>query len=168
MLHLAQVTKNILSGELELQLLAYQKSEFEWKFCKEKYIALNPQSTLNQGILILVELSANGQIIRLKEAKDWILNLIRQYLTNGDITPDFLAGEQTRIEKWRQELTVQSQDLTRIRLEIETRREELQQLEETFNLEKEKLKAQLESEWSVELKNTVVRVTPNSQSQNQQ
>jgi hypothetical protein len=145
MLHLAQVTKNTLSGELELQLLACQKSEFEWTFCEEKYITLNPQTNLNEGILVLVELCADGEIVRLKEAKDWILNLIRQYLTNGDISPDFIAEEQSRIEKWRQELTAQSQDLTRIRLEIETRREELQELEQAFNLEKEKLKAQSQS-----------------------
>lgn len=146
MLHLAQVTKNIQSGKLELQLLVFQKSEFQWIFCEQKNISLSEETLLNEGNLILLELSADGKIISLKEAKDWVLNLINQYLTNGDITPDFIAEEQTRIENWRQELTAQSQDLTRIRLEIETRREELQQLEESLNLEKEKLKIKSQSE----------------------
>ncbi len=143
MLHLAQITKNILSGDLELQLLAYQKSEFQWAFCEEKYIPIDQNNiNFNEGNLILVELSDNGQIIRFKKLKDWVLNLIRQYLTDDNITPDFIEKEKIRIEKWRQELTSQSQDLTRIRLEIETRREELQALEENLNLEKEKFKNQ--------------------------
>ena len=50
--------------------------------------------------------------------------------------------EEARLEKWRQELTVQSQDLARIRLEVETRREELQQLEENLSLEREQLKSE--------------------------
>lgn len=143
MLHLAQVTKNVISANLELQLLACQKSEFQWVFCDDKYISLHQENTFNEGVLILVELNENSEIVRFREAKDWILNLIRQYLTNDNITPDFIVQEQARIEKWRQELTCQSQELTRIRLEIETRREELQQLEESLNLQKEKLKSQL-------------------------
>lgn len=143
MLHLAQITKNILSGNLELQLLAYQKSEFKWAFCEEKYISLEQNNTtLNEGILILVELSPDGQIVRFRTIKDWVLNLIRQYLIEDNISSDFIEKEKIRIEKWRQELTSQSQDLTRVRLEIETRREELQALEENLNLEKEKLKNQ--------------------------
>lgn len=146
MLHLAQVSKNMLSEELELQLLAYQKTEFEWQFCEDKYLDLSQETKLNEGVLILVEINDEGKIIRFREAKDWLLNIMRQYLTNAQITPDFINQEQTRIEKWRQELTAQSQDLTRIRLEIETRREELQQLEESLNLEKEKLKIKSQSE----------------------
>jgi hypothetical protein len=146
MLHLAQVKKNIISGELELQLLACQKSEFQWGICQDKFVSLMTEKPLNEGVLVLVELDADIQIISIREAKDWILNLIRQYLTDGDITPDFIREEQARIEKWRQELTSQSQDLTRIRLEIEAQREELQQLEESLNWEKEKLKIQYQQE----------------------
>jgi hypothetical protein len=79
----------------------------------------------------------------LRNAKDWVLNLVKEYLVEGHSNPKLnlnISEEQTRIEKWRQELTSQSQDLTRIRLEIETRREELQELERTLNWEKEQLK----------------------------
>ena len=137
MLHLAQVAKNDTSGKLILKLLASQKSEFQWVFCEEEHIPLNQEVDLNEGLLILVELGANNQIVKLTEAKEWILDLIRQYLTKDPINPDFLAEEQSRIEHWRQQLTSQSQDLTRIRLEIEARREELQELEETITINNE-------------------------------
>ena len=140
MLHLAQVTKNDTSGKLILQLLASQKSEFQWVFCEEEYTPLNQEINLNEGLLILVELGSNNQIIKLTEAKEWVLDLIRQYLNKDHPNPDFLAEEQSRIEKWRQQLTSQSQDLTRIRLEIEARREELQELEETINRENANLR----------------------------
>jgi hypothetical protein len=142
MLHLARVAKNNISGKLELQLLACQKSEFQWAFCEKKYLPLNQKTSFNEGLLMLVELGADSQIISFRDANDWVLNLIRQYLASGNVNPDFIAQEQARIERWRQELTSQNQDLTRIRLEVEIRREELQQLEETLNQEKEKLEIQ--------------------------
>jgi hypothetical protein len=144
MLHLAEVIKNIASGELELHLLACQKSESQWSFDQDKYIALNKQTNLKEGLLILVELSEDGKIIRFREAKNWILNLIGQYLTKGSITPNFIAEEQIRIEQWRQELTVKSQELTRIRLELELRREELQQLENNLHAENAEKEANTE------------------------
>lgn len=137
MLYLAQVIKNSISEELELHLLAVEKSANQWQFCQEKYIALPEQDQLNLGLLILVELAENGTIIRYRNAKDWLLNLIREYVIDGkNQEVDFLQQEKVKIEKWRQELTSQSQDLTRIRLEIETRREELQELENKLSLER--------------------------------
>ncbi|MBF2055895.1 MAG: hypothetical protein IGQ45_01465 [Cyanobacterium sp. T60_A2020_053] len=137
MLHLAQVVKNSISERLELHLLAEETSANQWQFCHEKYISLSQQDQLNLGLLILVELGENDHIIHYENAKDWVLNLIRQYLAEGKIeNVDFLQQEKVKIEKWRQELTSQSQDLTRIRLEIETRREELQELENKLSLER--------------------------------
>lgn len=145
MLHLAQVIKNSISGKLELQLLAFQKSDSQWAFCDNKYLSLKEEIVLKEGILILVELDKNNEIVRFRDAKDWVLNLIRQYLTKDNLDSSLiLEEEKERIEHWRQELTSQSQDLTRIRLEIETRREELQQLEKNLNLERENLKSQSE------------------------
>jgi len=69
-----------------------------------------------------------------------VLNIIRDFINNGGgKSSDFLLEEQVRIEKWRQELTLESQDLTRLKLEMETRREELQQLEHNLSLERKKL-----------------------------
>lgn len=140
MLHLAQVVENSLSQKLELHLLAIEESPNQWNFCNEKYIILPEDNNLSKGLLLLVEINNNQEIIRYRNAKDWLLNIVRDYLINGvETNSDFFLQEQARIEKWRQELTSESQDLTRIRLEIEARREELQQLEHNLSLEREKL-----------------------------
>jgi hypothetical protein len=142
MLYLAQVTKNMLSGKLELHLLAVEESKLQWTFCYEKFLSLDGEESFAQGSFVLVELDNYDQVIRCRDAKDWILNLIREYLVEGHSNHNInIPEEQARIEKWRQELTSQSQDLTRIRLEIETRRDELQELEQNLHIEREKLKS---------------------------
>jgi small-conductance mechanosensitive channel len=57
------------------------------------------------------------------------LDIIEHHFEQGVITPEFVQKEQEKIEIWRQEITSQSQDLTRRQLEIETRREQLEELE---------------------------------------
>ncbi|WP_373479549.1 hypothetical protein [Geminocystis sp.] len=148
MLYLAQVTRNIASGNLELHLLAVEESKLQWTLCHENFLPLNSDSevTFVEGLLLLLQLDENNHIIRCRDAKDWVLNLVREYLVEGHSNANLnIPEEQNRIEKWRQELTSQSQDLTRIRLEIETRREELQQLEENLHFEREKLKGNNET-----------------------
>lgn len=154
MLYLAQVTKNIVSGKLELHLLVVEESKLQWTFCHEKFISFQDDATgtlrtqtLSEGLLLLVELDDRDEIIRCRDAKDWLLKIVREYLVEGNINPNInISEEQIRIEKWRQELTSQSQDLTRIRLEIETRREELQELEQKLYREKEKLNSLADGE----------------------
>lgn len=138
MLYLAQVTKNVMSGKLELHLLAVEECKLQWTFCHEKFISFEDDTqTFSEGLLLLVELDDRDRIIRCRDAKDWLLKIVREYLVEGNINTNInVSEEQMRIEKWRQELTSQSQDLTRIRLEIETRREELQELEQSLHLER--------------------------------
>lgn len=139
MLYLAQVKKNLISGDKELQLLAQKKSNDIWSMCNCKTRPLDQENLLSEGLLVMVDLDENNQILSIKEAKEWVLHLVDQYLSDNTITPEFVQKEQERIEKWRQELSSQSQDLTRRSLEIETRREQLQELEENLMREKEKL-----------------------------
>lgn len=138
MLHLAQVQRNPTSGEIGLRLLAYQKGDRFWGLGNSKFLPLE-EDGLSEGLLILVELSENFNIIEMENAKDWIVNLVQQHLTKEAMTSEFIEAEQARLEQWRQELTSQSQDLTRLRLEMETRREQLQELEANLKLEREKL-----------------------------
>jgi uncharacterized protein (DUF3084 family) len=69
-----------------------------------------------------------------------VLDLVQQYLSVG-VTPTFLQEEAERTEQWRQDLTLQSQDLTRRHLEMEARREQIQTLEEDLKREKQQLEA---------------------------
>ena len=145
MLHLAQVQRDPASSKMGLRLLAHQKGDRVWRVDDSKFLLLD-EDGLSEGLLVLVELCENFNVIQLKEAKDWVIELVRQYLTKEAITPEFIDAEQAKLEQWRQELTSQSQDLTRLRLEMETRREQLQELEASLKLEREKLQLDSNSE----------------------
>ena len=129
MLHLAQVKKNPDSGEMELLLLARQTSHNLWDTLSDKIISCTIPMGFGDGVLVLVKLGDNQEIIELKEAKDWVMGLVETYLSHGIITPEWVEKEQEKVEQWRQEITAKSLDLTRRQLELETQKEQLQELE---------------------------------------
>ncbi|MBV9388876.1 MAG: hypothetical protein JOZ78_20830 [Chroococcidiopsidaceae cyanobacterium CP_BM_ER_R8_30] len=135
MLHLAQVQKQIHSGEGVLRLLARQEAEYIWVVLAEDvFVPTSIALTLSKDLLVLVEISATGEVEHFQDATPWILDLVRTYLTPG-ITPTFLQQEAERAEQWRQSLTLQNQDLARRSLELEARREQIQALEENLKRE---------------------------------
>ncbi len=137
MLHLAKVQKQELSGKLNLRLLARKEAEYTWVVMPEEVVIPAAEATsLNEGLLVLVELSPTGEIFSLQNATNWVLELVQTYLSSG-ITPAFLQQETERSEKWRQSLTLQNQELSRRLLELEARREQIQALEETLKRDKE-------------------------------
>lgn len=136
MLYLAQVHKNDFLDQMQLRLLAREEAENIWAIIPEEaFILLGKGKTLTENLLVLVELSPTGDIERLEDAANWVLNLVKAYLTTG-ITPEFLQQEADRAEQWRQNLTLQNQDLARRSLELEARREQIQALEESLKREK--------------------------------
>lgn len=76
----------------------------------------------------------------MRSATNWVLELVYRYLTTG-ITPDFLQLEAEKAEEWRQSLTLQSQALSRRLIEVEARREQIQNLEAKFQQEKQLLES---------------------------
>ncbi|MGK7937091.1 MAG: hypothetical protein AB4206_15065 [Xenococcaceae cyanobacterium] len=144
MLHLAQVQQNSTSGEMELKLLACQKSENVWHIGESQCLPLADPSSWGEGALVLVECGNQGQIVNIKEAKDLVLSLLAKSHDNNIITPQFVEAEQAKVEQWRQEITSHSLELNRRALEIETRREQLQELEQILKQDQEKLAQQEE------------------------
>ncbi|MDJ0675225.1 MAG: hypothetical protein QNJ36_07595 [Calothrix sp. MO_167.B42] len=162
MLYLAQVHKNEFLDQYQLRLLARQEAENLWVIIPEEaFILLGKSNTTNvkrgnisqpeivivahtnsdripfrliEKMLVLVELSNIGEIEWVEEATNWVLSLVQNFLTTG-ITPDFLCQEAEQAEKWRQDLTLKSQDLARRSLELEARREQIQSLEENIKRE---------------------------------
>ena len=143
MLYLAQVKQNLTSGEMELQLLACQQSEYLWDIIAPEVISSEIPITLGDGVLVLIELGDNQQVVKIQEAKDWVINLVKTYLSNEVMNAEWVEKEQKRVEQWRQEITTKSLDLTRRQLELETQKEQIQELE--VNLKKEK--DELEIRW---------------------
>lgn len=73
MLHLAQVKQNPNSGEMELQLLARQPSEYCWDVMSCEVIPYQISISYGDGVLLLVELGDNQQILEVKEPKIGLL-----------------------------------------------------------------------------------------------
>ena len=111
MLYLAQVQKNPISQKIELQTLACQTTETVWEVNNAEIFPLTKESCLGEGVLVLVEKEANGTIVSIQEAKEWLLGLLQQYLTKNAINPQFIEAEQDKIEQWRQEITTQNLEL---------------------------------------------------------
>jgi len=136
MLYLAQVHKNEFLDQPHLRLLARNEAENVWAMIPEEaFILLGKSNSLTEKLLVLVELSSTGDIEKIEDATNWVLDLVQAYLTTG-ITPEFLQQEAERAEQWRQSLTLQNQDLGRRSLELEARREQIQALEESLKREK--------------------------------
>ncbi|HEY9644415.1 MAG TPA: hypothetical protein V6C57_28225 [Coleofasciculaceae cyanobacterium] len=139
MLHLAQVKKKDLEGKAMLQLLAQQKAEYAWTMVADENGAIWVDAvSYSEGTLVLVDLSASQQVQHIQDATCWVLDIIKHYLSTG-ITPELLQEEVQRAEQWRQSLTLQSQELGRRALEMEARRDQIQELEENLKREKQKL-----------------------------
>ncbi len=152
MLYLAQVQKKEILGEISLQLLAGQNSDETWAMLFEETVLTVPpdlaQNVLNEGVLVLADIGENSLILNIQAATNWVLELVDKYLTTG-FTPDFLQLEAQKAEDWRQSLTLQSQELSRRSIEVEARREQIQNLEAKLQQEKQLLEssiAQLEAD----------------------
>ena len=144
MLYLAQVDKNDFLDQYELRLLARQESQNFWLTISdsdrvileiETLIFLGKINTISNNLLVLVELSTTGKIETFEDATDWVINLVKTYLSTG-VTSEFLKQETEKMENWQQNLTLQNQDLARRSLELEARREQIEALEESLKRER--------------------------------
>lgn len=153
MLYLAQVQNQENLGEISLQLLACQNSEHTWAILSEETFFTLPQdfaqnpiysatNVLNEGMLVLADIGENNQVVNIQSAANWVLQLVEKYLTTG-FTPDFLQQEAQKAEDWRQSLTLQSQELSRRLIEVEARREQIQNLEAKLQQEKQLLESSI-------------------------
>ncbi len=139
MLHLAQVEKEPASSKGRLRLIARQQSEYAWTMITvDEFVPAEDLGAIGQGALVLVTLSETLEVVHWENADRWLVTLIQTFLKTG-ITPAFLQEEADRAEQWRQTLTLQSQDLDRRALELEARREQIEQLEETLKREKKQM-----------------------------
>ena len=135
MLYLAQVTKNPYLNELELQLLVMETDEHLWQKTSGTLYMENRETLqkFNEGVLVLVEVDENKQVLQIDNAKNWILDIIENFLSEPRLTPEFIQQEEERIEEGRQEITSKNLDLTRRQLELETQREQIQAVESSLS-----------------------------------
>lgn len=135
MLYLAQVTNNPYLNGLELQLLVMETNEHLWQNTSGTLYIENRETLqkFNEGVLVLVEIDENKQVLQINSATNWILEIIKEFLSEPTLTTEFIQQEEARIEKARQEITSKKLDLTRRQLEIETQREQIQAVESSLS-----------------------------------
>jgi hypothetical protein len=139
MRYLAQVLPADAAEAPGFVLLAFQESDEAWSISETHSILSSAQATTQlPGNWVLVDLTDSREVVLVQDAKPWILQVIKTYLTFG-ITPEFLQQETERAEQWRQSLTLRSQELDRRALEQEARREQIQALEADLKREKQQL-----------------------------
>jgi len=139
MLCLAQVETKEFVDQAELRILARQRSEHAWAIVNEQdTVSCDKANHYALGSLVLLTLSDTREVLDISDVKDWLLDIVKTLLVTG-MTPQFLQQEFERTEQWRQNLTLQSQELDRRVLELEARREQLEQLEETLKREKKQM-----------------------------
>lgn len=116
MLHLAQVKAASPDAGICLTLLAQENSPGEWITQPEEDISLPWQEqfqALNVGMLVVGQRQGDCSFSEVEDATPWILKCLTQSVS---------LQEMAKIEQWRQELTLKSQELSMKVLELESRR----------------------------------------------
>lgn len=135
MRYLTRVSKKGLFGQAELQLLAEHVSPRQdpqasgqppWVLLHPPQIVLSLEANAYSiGTLLIADIDDHQSVIRLEDAT----NLLVGALIKASAPVPNNAHELTEIERWRQSLTRQSQELRQREAEIESRQEQLQQWE---------------------------------------
>jgi chromosome segregation ATPase len=125
------LTTNLLSSnsKTELKLLACQRTDQNWSTVSEDVITADEANKLNDGALVLVELTPNRQVQRIQEAGRPLVNILQNFSRQLE---KFKLKED-EIDQWKQSLTFQAQELNRREMEMEVRLEQLQQMEDEFH-----------------------------------
>jgi len=132
-LYLAEVQKQkggLLSGssKTELKLLACQRTDQNWSTVSEEVIAAEEASKLNDGALVLVELTPNRQVQRIQEAGRPLVNILQNFSRQLEK----YKLKEDEIDQWKESLTFQAQELNRREMDMEARLEQLHEMEEEF------------------------------------
>jgi hypothetical protein len=127
MLYLAQVRKYSSVDGMVLALLAEQTAEQAWVVKPAEPLTVHPDdlppmTPTTPGMLVLVELDQNASPVRIRDAQDWMLNMLTRF-SDQSSRQHWLEAQEDKIEQWRQELTIKSQEMSIKNLELETRRE---------------------------------------------
>lgn len=124
MRYLARVQRKPLFGQAELQLLSHQTGDGIWLPIRNAEPLFSSETDgFTVGMLLMVDLADDRRLLRVEEASRSLIDLL---YTLSKPQP---AHDLLEIERWRQSLTQQSQELSRRETEIEARQEQLQHWE---------------------------------------
>ena len=133
MLYLAEIqkqSKGFMGGvETRLKLIACQRNDQSWSIVGNESIATEEANDFGDGALIVVNLSVNRQIQgKLESASGRVVGVLQGFSRLLEKT----KSQEQEIEQWKESLTIQSEELSRRQIEMETRLEQVEQMEEEF------------------------------------
>nr|WP_263012989.1 pilus motility taxis protein HmpF [Ancylothrix sp. D3o] len=117
-------------SKAQLKLLACQRGEQSWTAVPgEEVIDADEAGKFENGMLVLVDLSANKQVQRQpQEAARQLVSILQ----NFSRLQDKFKTQEEEIEQWKQSLTYQSQELNRREMELQAQEEEIGQMQGEF------------------------------------
>jgi DNA repair exonuclease SbcCD ATPase subunit len=132
-LYLAEIqkqSKGFMGGvETRLKLIACQRNDQSWSIVGNESIATEEANDFGDGALIVVNLSVNRQIQgKLESASGRVVGVLQGFSRLLEKT----KSQEQEIEQWKESLTIQSEELSRRQIEMETRLEQVEQMEEEF------------------------------------
>lgn len=128
MLYLAEVQKKGVfgGGKADLKLLACQRGDSWTAVPNEEIIPGEEASSLNPGALVLVDLTANKQVQRLRQDTPGELLKILQSFSRQ---VEKYKKEAEEIDQWKESLIFQSEELQRREEEMQAQLAELDKIE---------------------------------------
>jgi chromosome segregation ATPase len=115
--------------DTKLKLIACLRNDQSWSLVNNEFIASDQASDFGVGAIVALDLGVNRQIqgnIELASQK------ISSILTNFSRLLEKTKNQEQEIDQWKESLTIQSEELSRQKLEMETRFEQVEQMEAEF------------------------------------
>ncbi len=134
MLYLAEVQKQKIGfmggSETKLKLLACQHNDQSWSVVPgNELINAEEANSFGEGALIIVNLGANRQLQgNIESASKRIVSILQGFSRLLEKT----KNQEEEIEQWKESLTIQSEELSRREIEMETRLEQLELMEQEY------------------------------------
>ncbi|GAB4225987.1 MAG: pilus motility taxis protein HmpF [Stanieria sp.] len=117
-------------SETKLKLLACQHNDQSWSIVPgNELINAEEANSFGEGALIVVNLGTNRQLQgNLESASKRIVSILQGFSRLLEKT----KNQEEEIEQWKESLTIQSEELSRREIEMETRLEQLELMEQEY------------------------------------
>jgi DNA repair exonuclease SbcCD ATPase subunit len=132
-LYLAEIqkqSKGFMGGvEAKLKLIACQRNDQSWSVVNNESIVADEASDFGDGALVMVNLGVNRQVQgKIEPASQAIVGILKNFSRLLEKTQE----REQEIEQWKESLAIQSEELSRRQIEMETHHEQAEQMEQEF------------------------------------
>ena len=133
MLYLAEIqkqSKGFMGGvEAKLKLIACQRNDQSWSVVNNESIVADGASDFGDRALVMVNLGVNRQVQgKIEPASQAIVGILKNFSRLLEKTQE----REQEIEQWKESLAIQSEELSRRQIEMETHHEQAEQMEQEF------------------------------------